>query len=173
MGNLRFNKKPKTSHTRFQIMCSTGNFNASNLPSAKITTNAVQKHFFRTYWAWFIVILLKVKMFTGPSGAWWHGSWIYNYLCNRCLSSLMLWVRLPLRAGLTPLCDKVCQWLATGWWFSLCTPVSSTNKIDHHDIAEILLKVALNTIISTNKIKIVKETQSWTLLLSIDKTWLS
>jgi hypothetical protein len=25
-------------------------------------------------------------------------------------------------------------------------PVSSTNKTDHHDIAEILLKVALNTI---------------------------
>jgi hypothetical protein len=26
------------------------------------------------------------------------------------------------------------------------TPVSSTNNIDHHDIAEILLKVVLNTI---------------------------
>jgi hypothetical protein len=26
------------------------------------------------------------------------------------------------------------------------TPVSSTNKTDHHDITEILLKVALNTI---------------------------
>ena len=32
------------------------------------------------------------------------------------------------------LCDKVCQWLATGWWFSPCTPVSSTNKTDRHDI---------------------------------------
>jgi hypothetical protein len=31
-------------------------------------------------------------------------------------------------------------------WFSLGTPVSSTNKTDHNDIAEILLKVALNTI---------------------------
>ena len=39
----------------------------------------------------------------------------------------------------TIVCDKVCQWLATGWWFS---PVSSTNKTDHHDIAEILFKVA-------------------------------
>ena len=27
----------------------------------------------------------------------------------------------------TTLCDKVCQWLATGRWFSQCTPVSSTN----------------------------------------------
>jgi len=30
-------------------------------------------------------------------------------------------------------------------------PVSFTNKTDHHDIAEILLKVALNTIKQTNK----------------------
>jgi hypothetical protein len=30
--------------------------------------------------------------------------------------------------------------------FSPDTPVSSTNKTDHHDITEILLKVALNTI---------------------------
>jgi hypothetical protein len=33
-----------------------------------------------------------------------------------------------------------------GWWFSQSTPVSSTNKTDHHDITEILLKVVLNTI---------------------------
>jgi hypothetical protein len=31
-------------------------------------------------------------------------------------------------------------------WFSAGTPVSSTNKTDHHDITEILLKVALKTI---------------------------
>jgi hypothetical protein len=30
-------------------------------------------------------------------------------------------------------------------WFSLCIPVSSTNKTDRHDITQILLKVALNT----------------------------
>ena len=46
----------------------------------------------------------------------------------------------------TTLCDKVCQWLVTGRWFSLGTPVSSTNKTDCHDISEILLKVTLNTI---------------------------
>ena len=33
-----------------------------------------------------------------------------------------------------------------GQWFSPGTPVSSTNKIDCHDITKILLKVALNTI---------------------------
>jgi len=35
---------------------------------------------------------------------------------------------------------------SAGWWFSPDTPVSSTNKIDRHDIAEILLKVTLKTI---------------------------
>jgi hypothetical protein len=33
--------------------------------------------------------------------------------------------------------------LAHGWWFSLGTPASSTTKTGRHDIAEILLKVAL------------------------------
>ena len=42
------------------------------------------------------------------------------------------------------LCDKVSQLLAAGRWFSLITPVSSTNKTQSHDIAEILLNVALN-----------------------------
>jgi predicted negative regulator of RcsB-dependent stress response len=34
--------------------------------------------------------------------------------------------------------------LAHGWWFSP-SPASSTTKTGRHDIAEILLKVALNT----------------------------
>ena len=40
-----------------------------------------------------------------------YGSWIYNYVCNQCLSPLKLY-----------------------------------NKTDRHNITEILLKVALNTI---------------------------
>jgi hypothetical protein len=35
--------------------------------------------------------------------------------------------------------------LAHGRWFSPGTPVSSTAKTGRHDIAEMLLKVALNT----------------------------
>ena len=54
----------------------------------------------------------------GPSWPWSYGSWIYNYQCNRCLSSHMLWVRLPLRVRCTTLFDKVCQWLVAGRWFS-------------------------------------------------------
>ena len=38
-------------------------------------------------------------------------------------------------------------------WFSPGRPVSSTNKTDRHDITEILLKVALNTI----KQKIIRQ----------------
>ena len=34
-----------------------------------------------------------------------YGSWIYNYLCNRCLSPLM-WVWISIRARCTTLCDK-------------------------------------------------------------------
>jgi hypothetical protein len=41
--------------------------------------------------------------------------------------------------------DKVYQLLANGWWFFPGTPVSSTTKTGRHEIAEILLKVALNT----------------------------
>jgi hypothetical protein len=47
------------------------------------------------------------------------------------------------------LVDEVCQWLAADKWFSLGTPVSSTYKTDRHDIAEILLKVALSKINQT------------------------
>jgi len=47
-------------------------------------------------------------------------------------------------------CDKVDHLLAHGRWLSPGTPPSSTTKTGHHDIAEILLKVALN---SNNQIK--------------------
>ena len=84
----------------------------------------------------------------GPSWSWSYWSWIYNYLCNQCLSSLTLWVRISLRRGAldTALCDKVYPWLVAGRWFS---SVSPTNKTHNHDITEILLKVALNTITLT------------------------
>ena len=50
------------------------------------------------------------------------------------------------KGALDTTCDKVFQWLATGWWFSPGPSVSCTNITDSHDITEILLKVALNTI---------------------------
>ena len=47
---------------------------------------------------------------------------------------------------LTAASDKIYQLLANGRWFSQGTPASSTTKTGRNDIAEILLKVALNTI---------------------------
>jgi hypothetical protein len=41
--------------------------------------------------------------------------------------------------------DKAYPLLVHGQWFPPGTPASSTTKTGHHDIAEILLKVALNT----------------------------
>jgi hypothetical protein len=63
----------------------------------------------------------------------------------------MVWVcaRLcKLQKGCTRLAaasDKVYQLLAHGRWFSPGTPASSTTKTGRHEIAEILLKIALNT----------------------------
>jgi hypothetical protein len=88
---------------------------------------------------------------------------------------LMLRVRISIRARCTTSCDKVCHWLllllllllwlrktinvlmftfwlTTDQWLSSGPLVSSTNKTDHLDITEILLKVALNTIKQTKTI---------------------
>ena len=62
-------------------------------------------------------IYTHTQYWKGLSWPWSYGSWIYNYLYNQCLSSLMLWVWISIRARCTTLCDKVCQWLATGRWF--------------------------------------------------------
>ena len=81
--------------------------------------------------------------------------WFTNTYAISALSPLKLWVRIPLRRDVldTTLCDKDCQWLTTGRWFSLGTPSSSINKTDLHDITEILLNVALNTINQPSKIE--------------------
>jgi hypothetical protein len=77
---------------------------------------------------------------------------------DQCLLPLKLIVRIPLMARCTRYnVDKVCQRLAAGRWFSPGIPISSTNKTDHHEITEVLLKVALNTI----TIKSYKSTKVW------------
>jgi hypothetical protein len=55
--------------------------------------------------------------------------------------------------------EKVYQLLAHGRWFSLGTPASSTTKTGHHDIAEILLKVALKHQKSNHYTKLEKGLQ--------------
>ena len=77
------------------------------------------------------------------------GSWIIEQLIQAYHQySVFSPVFVNYKKGCTRLAaasDKVYQLLAHGRWFSLGTPASSTTKTGRHDIAEILLKVALNT----------------------------
>jgi len=71
-------------------------------------------------------------------------AWIYNYLCNMCLSPLNLSVRSTLIGRCTRIldtasCNNVCQWHEAGRWFSPDSTVSSINQTDSHGIAELLL----------------------------------
>jgi len=49
------------------------------------------------------VVFLVINFLTLYLGEWsWScGSWIYNYLCNQCLSPLTLWIRTQLMARCT------------------------------------------------------------------------
>jgi hypothetical protein len=74
---------------------------------------------------------------------------IYNSAARPDICEWKLDLQLPMQS--VPITTKVVSsnsWqgvLAAGGWFSLDTTVSSTNKTDRHDIAEVELKVALNT----------------------------
>ena len=65
-------------------------------------------------------------------------SWIYNFLCNQCVSRIKLWVRILLIVSMT-----------CGRSRSVIFSVYSINKTYRHDLNEILLKLAFNTITST------------------------
>jgi hypothetical protein len=74
---------------------------------------------------------------------WWFGNFTLNlphdwnkHIIVDLTSLMQLW--------------QIRHWILAGLWFSPDTPASSTNKIDHHDITEILLKMALNTITVTH-----------------------
>jgi len=62
-------------------------------------------------------------------------AWVRTRLCK-----LQKWY-----TRLTAASDKVYKLLSHDQWFCPCTLASSTTKTGRHDIAEILLKVALNT----------------------------
>ena len=78
------------------------------------------------------------------------GSWITHNSCKPITNTTWVRARLcKLQKGctrLTSASDKVYQLLAGGWLFSPGAPASSTTKTGRHDIAEMLLKVALSTI---------------------------
>ena len=72
---------------------------------------------------------------------------------------LKLWVRSPFKTRCTRY-NTVIKFVSDLWF----SPVSFTNKTDRHDITEILLKVALNTIRQTNQTPI----HGWGPLFSFD-----
>ena len=98
--------------------------------------------FYRSLFAPLSFVFLAIVLSLSPSRSWPYGSWIYIYMSNQCLSPIKLWIRIPLMARLldATLYNKVCQTLVRRL-FSL---VSSINKTDCHNIAEILLKLGLN-----------------------------
>jgi hypothetical protein len=55
--------------------------------------------------------LINTFLFVFIRHSWSYGSWIYNYLCNQCLSQLTLRFRIPNKRGVfdKTLCNKVCQ----------------------------------------------------------------
>jgi hypothetical protein len=61
--------------------------------------------------------------------------------------------------------NKVYQLLSQGRWFSPGTPASTTTKTGRHDIAEILLKVALKHQAVVNRM----ERSDWSIEISKNK----
>ena len=90
----------------------------------------------------------------GPSGSMSYVVGLPNNSCRPITNPGWVRARLcKLQKGYTWLAvtsDKVYQLLGHGRWFSPGTAASSNTKIGRHQIAEILLKVALSTI---NQIK--------------------
>ena len=115
--------------------------------------------YYRTWFScWYCTVWVSIMhniflLDKGLSWSWSYYSWICNYLCNQCLSPLTLWVWTPFMARCTQYNIMWYSLSVTCDRFSLCIPVSSTNKTDRHTVAEILLKVTLNTInLSLSKI---------------------
>ena len=75
---------------------------------------------------------------------------IYNYLCNQCIPPTKVVSSNPTHGEVYSIQHYAIKFVSdlrqTGLWFSPGILISSTNETDCHDITEILLKVALNTI---------------------------
>ena len=108
---------------------------------------------------WTILLANAVLLINGILNS--HHCWTYQPLINRTRrfilqrynnSTIFTYMFVPLMARCTRyniMWYRLSVTRAAGQGFSVGTPVSFTNKPYLHDIAEILLKVALNTITIT------------------------
>jgi hypothetical protein len=89
-----------------------------NLSIHKLSLNVV--YLFSSLYCLFFDLRILITNY-GVSWSWWYDILMFNYLCNQCLSPLIMWVRTRWWRGVldATLCDKVCKGLATDRWFSL------------------------------------------------------
>ena len=117
----------------------------------------------RTNWLQFFLdntYILYFKYFSVKGDIWnrdrdRHGSWIHNYLCNAIILQ-SVWLHISTNVVSSNPTQAKCTWYNILWKKNSVTfdrlvvffgyMVSSINKTDHHNITDILLKVALNTI---------------------------
>ena len=96
--------------------------------------------FCRSYFLSFVSFFICPLCCHGSSWSWSYGSWMHSYLCNQCLSPLKV----------------VSSNLVRGEMYrSVAFSGYSGFLYDRYDIAEILLKVALNTLNQPTKLTIV------------------
>ena len=94
-------------------------------------------------WKWFLTQVIRKWLLTQVIRKWLLTQVIRKWLLTQVISSeiyvcnrgrrgcdrMVHVVGFRMRGALdTTVCDKVCQWLTAGRWFSLSTPVSSTPK---------------------------------------------
>ena len=97
---------------------------------------------------WMNMIFYYIS-FKGPSWLWSYVSWIYNYLCNYCLSPLTVVSSNPIHSEVYSMQQYGIKFVSNlrqvgGFLWVVWFPPPI--KLDCHDITEILLKVALNII---------------------------
>jgi hypothetical protein len=133
-----------------------------------IKSMAVIENGLHSYWLFLIVSFniwnyLNFLFYWGPSWSCSHSSWIYNYLCNQCISLQQLWVwtLFMVRCTRYTIIDKVCQWLVAGPCFSQGTPVFPTNKTGRHDFLDIINQS------STKPVLFICKRKSWNLIEQI------
>jgi hypothetical protein len=76
----------------------------------------------------------NLDIYKGPSSPWsygsWKCSWISNYLCNQCLSPLMLWAPISIRARCTILGDKAVSDHQANYKYIYAWEIKNTESTD-------------------------------------------